>query len=146
VAVVSKSALVPYTAAEMFSLVNDIESYPEFLPWCSAAQIHQRNEDEIHASISIARGAFERSFTTRNRMQQDKMIEMRLLEGPFRHFEGFWKFEGFGEKGSKVSLALEFEFASRIVGMTVGPVFNHAANTLVDAFCKRAEEVFGKRR
>ncbi|KAF0193317.1 MAG: cyclase/dehydrase [Gammaproteobacteria bacterium] len=144
--IVNRSALVPYTAAEMFSLVNDVESYPRFLPWCSSAKIHHQAEDEIRASLGIAKGGFERSFTTCNRMQADKMIEMRLLEGPFRHFEGFWRFEALGEKGCKVSLALEFEFASRIVSITVGPIFNHAASTLVDAFCKRAEDVFGKRR
>ncbi len=144
--IVNRSALVPYTAAEMFSLVNDVESYPRFLPWCSSARIHQQTADEIRASLGIAKGGFERSFTTCNRMQADKMIEMRLLEGPFRHFEGFWRFERLDDNGSKVSLALEFEFASRIVSMTVGPIFNHAANTLVDAFCKRAEDVFGKRR
>lgn len=143
--VVNRSALVPYTASEMFSLVNDVRSYPEFLPWCAASTVHRETDDEVEASLCIAKGAFQRSFTTRNRAQRDKMIEMRLLEGPFKHFEGFWRFEPLGDRGSKVSLTLEFDFASRIIGMTVGPVFNHAANTLVDAFCKRAEDVFGKR-
>ena len=145
-ATVNRNALVPYTASEMFSLVNDIEAYPAFLPWCGSAKIQYKDVDEIRASISIAKGGFEKSFTTSNRMQQDKMIEIRLLEGPFRHLEGFWRFEELGAKGCKVSLDLEFEFSNKIAKLTVGPIFGHAANTLVDTFCKRAEEVFGKRR
>lgn len=141
---VSRTALVPYSAAEMFALVNDIESYPRFLPWCGAAEVLQSGEDEIRARVEIAYGSVRKAFTTRNRLQKDKMIEMRLLEGPFRHLEGYWRFDSLGERACKVSLDLDFEFSGRLVGLALGPVFNQIANTLVDSFAKRAVEVYGK--
>lgn len=142
---VSRSALLPYTAAEVFALVDDIESYPQFLPWCKSATILSRSEDEVRAALELSKGGVNKSFTTCNRMKKDKIIEMRLVEGPFHHLEGFWRFDPLGEQASKVSLDMEFEFSSRLLGMTVGPVFNQIAGTLVDSFCKRAVEVYGKR-
>lgn len=143
-ATIHKSALVPYSSAQMFALVNDIESYAQFLPWCRTSAVLARGIDEIRASVEIAHGALHKSFTTLNRLQQDKMIEMRLVEGPFRRLEGFWRFDILGEKACKVSLDLDFEFSNRLVGMAMGPVFTQIANTLVDAFCKRARDVYGK--
>ncbi|HXH04080.1 MAG TPA: type II toxin-antitoxin system RatA family toxin [Candidatus Competibacteraceae bacterium] len=144
-ATVSKSALVPYQAAEMYRLVNDIESYPRFLPWCRATRVLSRDEDEIRASIEIYKGGINRWFTTRNRLQPDKMIEIRLLDGPFRRLEGYWHFQALGESACKVSLNLEFEFSNPVLRMAVGPVFSQITNTLVDAFCKRAVDVYGRR-
>ncbi len=143
---ISRNALVPYSPAQMFALVDDIESYPDFLPWCASAKVHSRTEDEVRATIEIAKGAVRRSFTTLNRLQRDKMIEMRLLEGPFRHLEGFWRFDPIDDRGCRVSLDLDFEFASAALSLLVGPVFQQIANTLVDAFCRRAEEVYGRAR
>jgi len=142
---VHKSAIVPYSPREMYDLVDDIESYPEFLPWCGSAQVLERTRDTVKASIEIARGAVHKTFTTLNRLQPGKMIEMRLVEGPFRRLEGFWRFDPLGEGGCKVRLDLEFEFAGRMMQMLIGPVFNQIANTLVDAFHQRAVEVYGKR-
>lgn len=141
---ISKQALVPYTAAEMFDLVDDVDAYSQFLPWCRTSRVLSRSEDEVKASIEIAHGALHKSFTTRNRIQHAKMIEMRLLEGPFRHLEGFWRFEPLGERACKVSLDLEFEFASRLIGLAMGPIFSQISSSLVDAFVKRAEQVYGK--
>lgn len=141
---VNKSALVPYSAGEMFALVNDVAAYPEFLPWCGSAQVLAASEDEVKARVEIAYGSVRKAFTTHNRLQKDKMIEMRLLEGPFRHLEGYWRFDVLGERACKVSLDLDFEFSGRLVGMALGPVFNQIANSLVDAFSKRAVEVYGK--
>lgn len=143
--VINRSALVPYSPAEMYSLVNDIDSYPQFLPWCKSARVLSRDDDEVRASLELARGGFEKSFTTCNRLQKNKMIEMRLVEGPFRHLEGFWRFEPLGEQACKVSLDMDFEFANKLVGLALGPLFNQIANTLVDSFCKRAIDVFGHR-
>ena len=143
--IVNKSALVPYTAAEMYGLVDHITAYPEFLPWCRSAREWQRNEDQVRASIELARGRLQKSFTTCNRLQKDKMIEMRLEEGPFRILEGFWRFDPLGENSCKVSLDLEYEFASRLLKITIGPIFNQITETLVDAFCRRAVAVYGKR-
>ncbi len=142
---ISKSALVPYSPAEMFALVEDIEAYPQFLPWCSEARVLERNADEVRATIALSKGGVDKAFTTCNRIQQGKMIEMRLVEGPFRHLEGFWRFAPLGSDGCKVSLDMEFEFASRMLDLVVGPVFSQVANSLVDSFQQRAVEVYGKR-
>ena len=96
------------------------------------------------ATIGLSKGGVEKDFATCNRIQKNKMIEMRLVEGPFKCLEGFWRFDPLGEEGCKVSLDLEFEFASRMLGVVVGPVFNQVANSLVDSFQKRAVEIYGK--
>jgi len=140
---INKFALVPYSPAQMFALVDDIEAYPEFLPWCKSARVLSRSEDEVRATIELSRGGVEKSFTTCNRNQKNKMIEMRLVEGPFRRLEGFWRFDPLGEDGCKVSLDLEFEFASRMLGMVIGPVFSQIANSRVDSFQQRAVEAYG---
>jgi len=143
--VVRRSVLVPYTAEEMFGLVTDVESYPDFLPWCCATNVLSRDIDEVRASIEFAAGAVHKSFTTHNRHQENKMVVISLVEGPFRNLEGFWRFDGFADQGCKVTLDLEFDFASRVLSMVVGPVFTQIANTLVDSFHQRAKEVYGKR-
>ena len=144
---VYRNALVPYSPSEMFALVDDIESYPQFLPWCKSAVVLSRDADEVRATLELAKGALHKSFTTLNRNQKDKMIEMRLLEGPFRQLEGFWRFDvlGASKQACKVSLDLEYEFSNALLAMTVGPVFNQIANKLVDAFSQRAVTVYGQR-
>ncbi len=141
--VIKKSALLPYTAAQVYVLVEAVEDYPQFLPWCGAAHIIERGQDEVRASITIDHKGIRKAFTTQNRHQPGKLIEMRLVEGPFRLLEGFWRFEDLGSNGCKVSLDLEFEFSSKLIALAVGPVFNQIANTLVDAFCHRAKAVYG---
>ncbi|TCK18694.1 ribosome-associated toxin RatA of RatAB toxin-antitoxin module [Thiogranum longum] len=141
--VINKSALVPYSPAQMFALVDDIEAYPEFLPWCKRARVLSRTEDEVRATIELSKGGVEKAFTTCNRIQKNKMIQMRLVEGPFKRLDGFWRFDPLGEEGCKVSLDLEFEFASRMLSMVVGPVFSQVANSLVDSFQQRAVDVYG---
>jgi ribosome-associated toxin RatA of RatAB toxin-antitoxin module len=140
---IQRSALVPYSQAQMFDLVNDIESYPQFLPGCRSAAILSRDEDTIKATLELAKGAVRKSFTTCNRLQKNKMIEVRLVEGPFRHLEGFWRFDALESGVTRVSLHLEFEFSNRLVGLAIGPVFNQIASTLVDSFVRRAREVHG---
>lgn len=141
---INRHALVPYSPAQMFKLVDDIKSYPEFLPWCAAAREISRNEDEVKASIELAKGTVRKSFTTLNRLQKNKMIEMRLVEGPFRHLEGFWRFDPLDDgQACKVSLDMDFEFSSKLVSMAIGPVFMAVTNSLVDAFVKRAGEIYG---
>ena len=140
---INKSALVSHSSADMYALVDDIERYAEFLPWCRSTEVLSRDQDEVRAKIEIAHGALHKSFTTCNRLQKGKIIEMRLVEGPFKHLEGFWRFDSLGEQACKVSFDLEFEFASKLIGFAVGPVFGQIANSLVDAFCQRAEQVYG---
>jgi len=144
VTTISKNALVPYSAREMYDLVNDIGSYERFLPWCRSSEILSQGEDEIRATIEIAHGSLHKAFTTCNRLQKNKMVEMRLEKGPFKHLEGFWRFDPLGERACKVSLDLDFEFSNKLIGMAMGPIFSQIANSLVDAFSKRAVEVYGK--
>jgi len=135
-----------YSPAEMYDLVNDVEAYPEFLPWCKSSEVISATEDVIEARVEIAKGSLNKSFATRNLLQKNKMIEMKLLEGPFKHLEGFWRFNPLKNPGAcKVTLDLEFEFESKLVGLAVGPVFSKIANTLVDSFGKRAVIVYGER-
>ncbi|WP_435104395.1 type II toxin-antitoxin system RatA family toxin [Arhodomonas sp. AD133] len=140
---VSRSAVVPYSAEAMFRLVDDVDSYQEFLPWVKSSRELQRDDDAVRATLVFAKGGFEKSFTTQNRLQHGKMIEIRLVEGPFRHLHGYWRFQALEQQACKVSLDLEFEFASRLLGMAFGRVFTQVANTLVDSFVQRARVVYG---
>lgn len=141
--IIQRNAIVPYSAAQMYQLVDDIALYPEFLPWCETATIHYRNEDEVSATLSLAWKGMSKSFTTCNRTQKDKMIEIRLVDGPFKQLEGFWRFSPLGNEGSKVSLDLEFEFSNFLIAMAFGKVFEQVSDTLVGAFCERAKKVYG---
>lgn len=143
---IHRHAITPYTPGQMFAIVEDIPSYPAFLQWCRSAVILAQEQDVVTARLELVKGSVHKSFTTRNRAMPGKMIEMRLIEGPFHHLEGFWRFEQLGDNACKVSLDLDFEFRNRMVGMVVGPVFNPVANSLVDSFCKRADELYGAKR
>ena len=141
---INRHALVPYTAAQMFALVDDIETYPEFLPWCTRTHVISRDQDEVRATIALSKSGVSKEFTTCNRIQQNKMIEIHLLEGPFKHLQGFWRFDPLGNEGCKISLDMEFEFASKMMSMVLGPVFSQIASSLVEAFEKRAVDVYGR--
>lgn len=142
---ITRSALVPYTQKEMFALVSDVDTYPTFLPWCSDARTVSRVNDEVQARIDFSVSGVSKSFTTRNRYVGNEAILMQLVDGPFSRLEGSWRFEPLGDAGCKISLNLEYDFSSRMASMVTGPVFNKIANSLVDAFRKRAVQVYGKR-
>lgn len=139
---VKREALVPFTTEQMYALVDDIAAYPQFLPWCRSTTVHERNEHEVRASIELAKGAVNKSFTTCNVTHPYGEIEMHLLEGPFKQLQGFWRFHELKPGACKVTLDLEFEFSNKLVALAIGPVFNQIANTLVDAFVERAREVY----
>ena len=139
---VNKSALVPFSAEQMYKLVEDVNSYHKFLPWCSASEEIKRDNDVIVASVTIAKGGVNKQFTTRNLLQKNKMIEISLVDGPFKHLHGFWRFDELKADACKVSLDLEYEFSSKLLGMVVGPVFNQVANTMVDSFVEEAKSVY----
>jgi coenzyme Q-binding protein COQ10 len=141
---IHRSAIVPYSAHQMFELVADIPSYPKFLPWCGGARINSTQGDEVIAAIDIAYSGVHRTFSTRNLLQRDKMMEIQLLEGPFSYLQGFWQFKSLDEQSCKISLDLEFDVANRIVGLALTPVFSNIANQLVDRFHRRAMELYGK--
>ncbi len=140
---IQKSAITPYSPKQMFDLVNAIQDYPKFLQWCEASEIVSENEDEIIATLHLAAAGFKKSFTTRNLLKSEKMIEIQLIDGPFKHLEGFWQFEALEDgKQCRVQLNLEFEFLNQLFSMLMGPIFQQIANTLVEAFQKRADEVY----
>ena len=141
---ISRSKIVPYTASQMFALVNDIQRYPEFIPWCCSSNILAQTVDEMTATLCFARGSLQKCFTTCNRLQLDKMIDVRLVTGPFRRLEGYWRFDKLSDHTCKISFDMEFDFAGRLISFAFGPLFNQVANTLVDSFSKRAQQIYGK--
>jgi ribosome-associated toxin RatA of RatAB toxin-antitoxin module len=145
VTAIRKSALVPYSAGEMYALVADIESYGRFLPWCGGARILAREDNAVTASIDIAYHGVNKTFTTRNILDPGSSMELRLVDGPFRQLHGNWRFEPLDEQSCKVVFELDFEFSNRLAGLAVGPVFSSIANSLVESFRRRAEEMYGRR-
>ena len=139
---VCRSALVPYSAAQMFKLVKDVEQYPAFLPWCNDAEIHIRGENFIEASLELHRGRISKRFRTRNVFRENESLGIALVGGPFRHMSGGWTFEQLGDAGSKVTLELEFEFESRATDVIFGRFFEHTCNALVDSFTQRAAKIY----
>ena len=140
---INKSALVPYSPDQMYALVDDITAYPQFLPWCHHAEEHHRTGEQVEASLEIAHSGLHKSFTTRNLLYPHGRIEMSLVKGPFKTLRGVWRFDPLGNEGCKVSLDMDFEFSSKIMGITFGPLFSKIAGTLVDSFIERAKVVYG---
>ena len=141
---INKSALVPYSAEQMYNLVDNIPAYAEFLPWCQSAEETSRTDTEVVGSLFIAHSGLNKSFTTRNELDKPERITMNLVEGPFKHLQGVWSFTPLGDEGCKVTLDMDFEFSNKLLGLTFGKVFSHMANSLVDAFVQRANEIYGK--
>ena len=141
--VVEKSALVKFSALQMFDLVNDIEAYPKFLPWCSGSRIIKRGDGYVEAELLISKGGFNKAFSTRNRLDNNEKIVVSLLDGPFSYLEGAWSFLPLREDASKISLNLEFEMSGKLANLAFGAVFNQICNTMVSAFTQRAKEVYG---
>ena len=127
----------------MYRLVADVEGYPSFLPWCSSAAVHERSERHLVASLEVAKGPVHKRFTTRNVLDPEQGMEIRLVEGPFRYLEGQWRFLPLGDEGCKVELDLNFELSSGILQKILTPVFAEIANSMVDAFCKQARVLHG---
>ena len=141
---IQRSALVQHSAAQMFSLVDDIESYPQFLPWCKSTAVHLREENVVEATLELQRAELSKKFRTRNTATDCAAIDMELVNGPFRHLAGRWAFTQLGDSGSKVQLDLEFEFSNSVVDVVLGGFFEETCNSLVDAFTQRADSVFDR--
>lgn len=139
-----RSALVAYSARQMFELVNNIEDYPRFLPWCQKAELISQSDTEIVASLEIAWKGIKKTFTTRNKLQPYNRIDITLVNGPMQHMEGIWQFIPLEEHACKVLLDLEFNMVGGFIDRMLQPVLQHIANTLVDAFCKRAVVLYGE--
>jgi ribosome-associated toxin RatA of RatAB toxin-antitoxin module len=124
----------------MYALINDIERYPEFVPWCTAARVESRTEGEVVATLTIKRGPLRAEFTTRNLLEPGKRVLMQFVSGPFSVLEGLWTLVPLGDLGCRVELEMRFEFANRVAGALFAPLFEDTAASLVDAFVKRARE------
>lgn len=142
---VVKSVLVPYSSVEMFELVDRVEDYPQFLPWCGGTELHHRDESTTEATIHISYLHVKQHFTTRNSKVQGEEMLIQLKSGPFRKLEGYWRFKALAEMACKVEFVLHYEFSSSILEKALGPVFGMITNSMVDAFVHRAEKVLGER-
>ncbi len=140
---VHKSVLVPYSAQQMFDLVQGIEDYPKFLPWCGGTRILQQTADETLARIDIDYRGVRAHFTTANRNQPPDRIVVELRDGPFRRLDGIWQFRALSESACKVEFELNYEFATTVLEKLIGPVFDRIADSFIDAFVKRAVAVLG---
>ena len=137
-----RSALLPYRAADVFAIVNDVGRYPEFLPWCASAAVLEASADEVLAELSLSASGIRETLTTRNRLTPFERIEMALVSGPFRELSGGWTFTRLGDdQGCRVTFHLQFQLTG--VRTLLGGVFNRAADQMVDAFCSRADQLLG---
>lgn len=142
---VVKSVLVPYSSLEMYQLVDGVEDYPHFLPWCGGTELHHRDDSTTEATIHISYLHVKQHFTTRNTKVLGEEMRIQLMSGPFRRLEGYWRFKSLAESACKVEFVLHYEFSSSLLEKALGPVFGLVTNGLVDAFVHRAEKVFGLR-
>jgi ribosome-associated toxin RatA of RatAB toxin-antitoxin module len=144
-ALVEKSVLIEYSAAQMYALVEDVAAYPEFLPWCGGTEILKKEAGITRAAIVIDYRGIKQRFSTENRASPPQLIEMSLVDGPFRQLDGSWRFKALGNDACKIEFRLHYEFSSKLLEKLVGPVFHLIASTFVDAFVKRAQQLYGKR-
>lgn len=141
--VISRSALVMHSAEQMFDLVNDVRAYPQFLQGCQATEVIAEGDGFIEASMTLAKAGLKQSITTRNVLLRPESMEMTLVDGPFSKFSGIWRFQALSDEACKVTLDMEFEVANRLAGVALTALFKQVANIMVDAFVKRAKQVYG---
>lgn len=134
---------MPFSPQQMFELVNNINDYPQFLNWCEDVSILNQSDDQITASVKINKGGLKQTFSTENTLKPFRLIEMQLLDGPFEQLSGEWRFEPLGENAAKVFLNLEFKFESKLLDMSLSPIFTKIANSQLDAFVARAKKIYG---
>lgn len=139
---ITRSALVMFTAEQMYELVNDVEAYPEFLPGCSATELLSKTDSELQATLTIKKAGVNQSFTTKNALQFPHRMEMTLVDGPFSRFVGVWHFDRLSDEACKVSLDMDFEVNNKLAGIALGAVFKQVASSMVDAFVKRASQIY----
>ena len=141
---IQRSLVVQHAANDMYDLVLDVAAYPDFLPWCAAARVISRSETHQVAAVTIAKSVTRSEFITQNRLQRPNRIDMSLLNGPFKHLRGSWQFTPVGEHACRAELEVNFEFGNPFFGRLIAPVFRQVCDSLVGAFARRANEVYGK--
>ena len=140
---VARSAIIEHTASAVYAIVEDIETYPEFLPWCYAAEVHERRPGRTIATLTVGMRAIRQSFTTENSNRPGEAIELHLVKGPFKKFSAAWHFTPLGEHAAKIEFSMEYEFSSRTLGRALEPLFDKIADTMVSAFSRRADQMYG---
>lgn len=136
-----RAAFTPFAPERMYALVNDVERYPEFLPWCADARVLAHREQAMTARLTVRKGRFDHAFTTENTLTPDRLIELRLVEGPFRKFRGEWRFDA-ADGGCLVTFDIEFDFSGRLLGRALTAAFSPIADSMVDAFRQRAHALY----
>lgn len=140
---IERSALVQYSAEQMFALVNDIEQYPAFMQGCINAEVLERTDSQLIGRLTLGKAGLKYSFTTQNQLEPPTAMNMSLMDGPFRHFDATWQFLPLSETACKVSLDMKFDWAGGMLGAAMEKLFQHSANNLVDALVERARKVYG---
>jgi ribosome-associated toxin RatA of RatAB toxin-antitoxin module len=141
---IARSAIVEHAAGILYALVERIEDYPQFLPWCREARVHERSAARTVATLTVGLKGLRYAFTTENANLPPSAIDLRLREGPFRHFAAHWRFTPLGERAARIDFAMEYEFAGRVISRALGPLFERIADTMVEAFKRRADELHGQ--
>jgi len=139
---INRSALVRFSAKQMFDLVNDVSAYPDFIPGCAASEVHDASDGHMQASLQVAKGGIQKWFTTHNTLSSPHLIEMKLVDGPFRYLKGYWEFNSLAEDACKVNLKLDFEFSSGVLDAAFSKIFQQLVAGMVNAFVMRAKEVY----
>jgi ribosome-associated toxin RatA of RatAB toxin-antitoxin module len=140
---IKRTALVTFTPEQMFDLVVDVERYREFLPWVAGAEVHEKTERDLQATLTMERAGIRQSFTTRNVMQRPDWMSLELVNGPFKQLQGLWTFAAIGTSGTRIVLDMKFEFANPVASMLFGRAFEQSVGELIDAFVARAKKVHG---
>jgi len=140
---VTRSVIVGHSPAQMFALIDNVERYPEFLPWCGSAALLSRDETSFRATLEINYRGIRKNFTTENATRPPEEMTIKLVEGPFRTLEGAWRLKALGDRGCRIDFELRYEFSSTLLQKLIGPVFDYIANSLVEAFVKRADRIYG---
>lgn len=141
---IARSAIVEHAAEVLYALVERIEDYPQFLPWCREARVDERSAARTVATLTVGLKGLRYAFTTENANRPPSAIDLRLREGPFRHFAAHWRFTPLGERAARIDFAMEYEFAGRVISRALGPLFETIADTMVEAFKRRADELHGQ--
>ena len=141
---ITRSAIVEHGAPAMYALVEDIEAYPSFLPWCREARVRERTPQRTVATLAVGLKGLRYEFTTQNAKRPHEAIDLKLIEGPFRHFAAHWRFRALGAQAARVEFAMEYQFSGSLVSRALGPLFETIADTMVDAFKRRADAVYGQ--
>lgn len=139
---ITRSALVPFSAEQMFDLVNDVESYPSFVPGCTGTRVIEHSNSEMTASVDVSKAGIKKTFTTKNALTPGERIDMQLVDGPFRRLAGGWNFISLDTQACKIELSLDFEFTNGLVEAAFGRIFSELTSNMVKAFTQRAREVY----